>query len=129
MYVCMYICMYVCKYIRRLDIDAGYCYNTKTKHKEVRTVAEQKTQPPTLDDVMGELKDIKNELKKEARRDIQAAWLAFAVVGAGFVGTSAKDLQIPWPGNWQAIVIVSLGVIMAALGYCGVRFGWGTRRR
>lgn len=88
----------------------------------------QLNNPDTITQLRQQLGRIEDELKKAVRRDIQAAWLALAVVGAGFVGSSAKDLQIPWPGNLQAILVVSLGLIMATIGYCKVK-NWSKRQK
>lgn len=81
-------------------------------------MAEQPTQQKTIDDVLGEIKEIKCELKKASKRDMQAAWLTFAAVGAGFIGAGVVS-------NWPAAIV---GIIMVALGYFGARFSWFTRR-
>jgi hypothetical protein len=57
------------------------------------------------------------ELKKAARRDMQAAWLAFSVMGFGLMGAGVVALQLPNYFNWATI---GVGLVIVIVGCCKV---------
>ena len=75
----------------------------------------QPTQEPTNREIMDKLCNIEKQIKTGS---LQGAWLTFAAIGAGFIGAGIV-------ANWPASLV---GLAMVALGYCGVRFRWLTRR-
>lgn len=81
-------------------------------------MAAQPTQEPTHNEIMTKLDEIEDELRKAGSRDIQAGWLAFAVLGAGFVVAGMKDIPIDWPYN---LIVVLVGVAMLLIAYCKVK--------
>lgn len=81
-------------------------------------MAEQTTQPPKQDDVTNKLDAIEKKLDTAARRDMQAAWLAFAVLGAGFVVVGMKDVPLVYPYN---LLVVLVGVAMLIGAFCKVK--------
>lgn len=77
-------------------------------------MASNKTREPTLQEIMGKLHKIQDELKEAEGRDRVVAWIAFMAVGAAIVVASLV------PQNWWAV----LGVAMLIIGGLGVWQRW-----
>jgi hypothetical protein len=76
-------------------------------------MATQPTQPPTPNDVNNKLDAIDSKLD-------QHAWLALAIMGAGWVGAGVPLALVAEPGfiGWT---LVSIGFVLIIICYCQVR--------
>ena len=76
-------------------------------------MAAQSTQQPTLDDVMRELKDIKNQLAKSKESFNKALWLTPMAFGGALVAMGFHNDVVFW-------VVGALAILLAILGMRGM---------